>query len=150
MMSYPFRLFRNERGASAVEMGLAAPILATFLIGMVDLSRAYSTKLQVEQAAQRSIEMVQRQGFPTGGEATLKAEAENAAGTGSTATVDSWLECNGTRKDYTGSCSSGETYSRHVSVAINKTYTPLFAMRWLGANSDGTYTVHGKAGIRVQ
>ncbi len=60
MMRNPFLIFRDERGTSIIEMALAAPLLATFLIGMVDLSRAYSAKLQVEQAAQRTIEMVQR------------------------------------------------------------------------------------------
>ncbi len=49
-------LFRDERGTSVIELALVAPILASLVIGMSDLSRAYSAKLQLEQAAQRSIE----------------------------------------------------------------------------------------------
>ena len=51
MMRKSPNLIRDERGASIVEMGLAAPLLATFLLGMVDLGGAYSAKLRVEQAA---------------------------------------------------------------------------------------------------
>ncbi|WP_310467629.1 pilus assembly protein, partial [Sphingomonas sp.] len=47
---------RDERGASVVELALVAPFLAAMLIGMVDMSNGYSDKLQLEQAAQRSIE----------------------------------------------------------------------------------------------
>jgi hypothetical protein len=38
-----------------------------------------------------------------------------------------------------------------VTVDIPGTYTPLFpSRRWPGANSNGTYTIHGKAGLRTQ
>ena len=149
MMRKSPNLIRDERGASNVEMGLAAPLLATFLLGMVDLGGAYSAKLRVEQAAQRTIEMVQRNGFANGQQATLKAEAESAAGTGSTATVDAWLECNGVRQtNITDTCTTPPV-SRHVSVSITKPYTPYMKIRW-GGNSNGTYTIHGKAGIRIQ
>ena len=36
------RLAKDEGGASIIELALVAPILATLLVGMVDLSRAYS------------------------------------------------------------------------------------------------------------
>jgi Flp pilus assembly protein TadG len=68
--------------------------LATLLVGTIDLSRAYSTKLQLEQAAQRTIELVQRSDYQTSNNSTFQADAEAAAGTGSTAAVTSWLECN--------------------------------------------------------
>ena len=152
MMRNPLRLVRDERGASIIEMALAAPLLATFLIGMVDLSRAYSMKLQVDQAAQRTIEYVQRNGFAPGQEPTLKAEAEISIDP-ATATVTASLECTSgsatTTKSYTSSCSTGESFARYVKVEITKTYTPLFKIRW-GGNANGTYTIHGKAGVRVQ
>ena len=53
------RLARDDRGASIVELALVVPIMGSLLIGMVDLSRAYSHKLKLEQAAQRAIEKVQ-------------------------------------------------------------------------------------------
>jgi Flp pilus assembly protein TadG len=155
MMRNQLLILRDERGTSIVEMALAAPLLATFLIGMVDLSRAYSAKLQVEQAAQRTIEMVQRNGFTAGTESTLQTEAQNAAGTGSAATVTSSLECTSsggsvTTKAYAATCSNGDTYARFVKVTITKTYTPFFRVKWDRTSPSGTWTLHGGAGIRVQ
>ena len=44
----------NDSGAAIVEMALTAPILAVLLIGMVDMSRGYSAKLQLELLARRA------------------------------------------------------------------------------------------------
>ena len=48
-------LISCDRGNSFVEMALAAPVLVSLLIGMVDISRGVSAKLQVVQAAQRTV-----------------------------------------------------------------------------------------------
>lgn len=154
MMRNPLCLLRDERGASIIEVALAAPLLLTFLLGMVDLSRAYSAKLQVEQAAQRTIEMVQRNGFAAGSESTLQTEAQTAAGPGSVATVTSVLECtNGstvTTKTYTDTCPNGDFYARYVKVSITKGYSPFFRVKWNRSSSGTSWTVNGSAGIRVQ
>lgn len=146
-------LINCERGNSFVEMAFAAPILIGLLIGMVDISRGVSAKLQVVQAAQRTVELVQRSGFDNEQMSVLEAEAEAAAGTGSNATVTAWLECgsSATRLEYDGTCASGEPYSRHMDVTITKNFSPLFDSQYFpGANADGSYTVRGLAGVRVQ
>ncbi|WP_425506818.1 hypothetical protein [Sphingomonas rhizophila] len=69
------------------------------LVGMTDLSRGFSAKLQLTQAAQRSIEKVMQTSFQTGAVDTLKAEAASAAGVDASAvTIDYWLQCNGSGK----------------------------------------------------
>lgn len=152
-------LGRDERGASLIEMGLALPILSSLLIGMVDISRAYSAKLQLEQAAYRAIEKVQQYNTTSSTYNTLKSEAASAATaagftgvTDDSVTIDFWLECNGTRAaTYNSVCSGGQVYARWVTVDINAQFTPMFASRrWPGANTDGTFTLHGKAGLRTQ
>lgn len=152
-------LARDESGASLIEMGLAMPVLASLLIGMVDISRAYSAKLQLEQAAYRAIEKVQQYNTTSSTYNTLKSEAAAAATaagftgvTDSNVTVDYWLECNGTRAaNYDSVCPGSQTYARWVTVDINANFTPMFASRrWPGANSDGTFTLHGQAGLRTQ
>jgi Flp pilus assembly protein TadG len=158
------RLGRDDRGAAIIEMALLAPLLATVVIGMTDLSLAYSQKLLLEQAAQRSIEKAM-QGMQGDDSTdifeTLQEEAAATAGVNENAvTVSFWLECNGVSQnsspssmesDYETVCpSDGDVYSRHVEVRIQKTYTPMFSTRWLGANSDGTYTLVGESGLRVQ
>jgi Flp pilus assembly pilin Flp len=153
-MTRPFRsLARDERGASVIEMALLMPVLASMLIGMVDISRAYSAKLQLEQAAHRAIEKVQQYQTTSSTYATLQAEAATAAGVDvSAVTVDPWLECNGVRQaDYNGVCPSGQAYTRYITVSIQKMFTPMFGTRYFpNANSDGTYTLTGRAGLRTQ
>jgi Flp pilus assembly protein TadG len=152
-------LARDESGASIIEMAMAMPVLASLLIGMVDISRAYSAKLQLEQAAYRAIEKVQQYNTTSSTYDTLKTEAATAANSSgftgvadTDVTVDYWLECNGSRSgSYSTNCTSGQTYSRWVTVDIQAKYWPMFATsKWPGSNSDGSYTLHGKAGLRTQ
>ncbi len=146
-------LAKCERGNSFIEMAFAAPLLVSLMIGMVDISRAVSLKLQVVQVAQRTIERVQRNGFQPTDATALELEAETAAGAGADATVSAWLECgtSTTKFDYTSSCSSGEAYARIVGISISRDFTPMFGTRYFpGANADGTFTFDGTAGVRIQ
>lgn len=159
MMKRFTRLGADERGTSIIEMALLAPILATIIVGMVDLGSAYSAKLKLAQGAQRGIEKIQRFGIGVPGktdEASLKSEAADGAGVEvAKVVVTSWLECTNsggtvTTKAYDGSCDTGEAFARTVQIDAEGTYTPMFSMKWAGANANGTFTLHGKAGIRVQ
>ena len=58
-------LWRDERGNSFLETALAAPLLASLFVGMVDVSRAVSAKIDLEQAAQRAVERVQATEYKT-------------------------------------------------------------------------------------
>ena len=152
-------LAQDEGGASIIEMGLMLPILASLLIGFIDISRAYSAKLQLEQAAYRAVENVQQYNATESTYDTIKTEAAaaaNASGfsgvTTNDVTIDYWLECNGTRQsNYDTVCSGSQTYARFLTVDVTAKFTPMFASRkWPGANSDGTFTLHGQAGLRTQ
>lgn len=158
-MSRLAHIGREERGTSVIEMALVAPLFATFLIGMVDLSRAYSFRLGLEQVVQRSIEKVMQYQENTSTYATLVNEsvsAANAAGysdvTSGDVTVDFWLECNSIRQpDYDNTCSSGQTYARFITVSVESNFRPLFGTRFFpGANGDGSFTIETEAGIRTQ
>jgi Flp pilus assembly pilin Flp len=146
------RLADDERGASLIEMAFLLPIFASLIVGIVDVSRAFSAKLDLQQAAERTIEKVQQ--YQTeGGFDTLRAEAVDSAGVPpSSVKVDYWLECNGARQsDFDSNCPDGQVPGRWVKVIITGTYTPMFASsRWPGSNKDGTYTIHGDAGLRAQ
>lgn len=157
------KLKRDQRGATIIELALAAPFLAAMVIGMSDLSRGYSEKLEIEQVAQRAIEKAM-QGMQGDDSTdifkTLRSEAAAAAGVPESAvTVRYWLECNGVsqntspssmEKDYEKVCPSGQVYARYLNVRIAKSYSPMFSTKWAGANADGTYTLIGEAGLRVQ
>jgi len=152
MMRYPFnKLARNERGNSLVELGLVAPILSVMFIGMVDLSQAYSAKLELEQAAQRSIEKVMQYQTQYSTYGTLQTEAANAAGVPtSQVTVNYWHECNGVKTATYNTVCVNQTESRYIEVSINKDYTPTFGTRFLPGAVNGKLTLNGKAGLRTQ
>ena len=152
-------LFADDRGTSIIELALATPILAAVLMGMVDLSRAYSERLQLEQATQRAIEKVYNNQHQSTSYNPLKAEAVSAAQdagftnvTTADVTIDFWLECNGARQaDYDTPCTDGQVYARYLNVAIQRKFTPYFGTKYFpGANSDGTFTIRADAGIRTQ
>ena len=161
MMMKIRNLLRSESGNSFVEMALLAPVLTTMLVGMVDISRAYSAKLQLEQSAQRTIELVmQQQAAENDYTAALKTEGAAAAGVAESAvTPDNWLECSADGVTWTrnalgfnASCDAATPiYARYVSVDISKGYKPLFSSRYFpGSDAQGYYTLHGKAGVRIQ
>jgi Flp pilus assembly protein TadG len=152
-------LVRDERGASIVEMGLLLPVLSTIVIGVADVSRAYSQKLLLEQAAYRAIEKVQQYQSTESTYDTLKNDvvtASNNAGftdvTATNVTVDYWLECSGVRQtDYDTSCSTAPVTARWISVDVTHDFTPMFASaKWPGSNTNGSYTLHGRASLRTQ
>ena len=152
-------LAADDRGTSLIELALATPLLAAVLMGMVDLSRAYSERLQLEQATQRAIEKVFNNQTQSTSYNTLKAEAVSAAQdagytsvTAADVTIDYWLECNSVRQgSYDDVCPNGQLIARYLNVAIQKKFVPHFGTQYFpGANSDGTFTLRSDAGIRTQ
>ena len=147
------KLAADERGTALIELALAMPIFAAALIGMVDLSRAYSEKLKLEQAAQRAIERVMNRQTMSSSYNTLAVEAMLAAEVGlSDVTIDFWLECNSVRQsNYDSACPSGQVYARYLTVAVKKDFVPSFGTKFFpGANADGTFTISSEAGSRTQ
>jgi Flp pilus assembly protein TadG len=152
-------LARDDRGASIIEMALILPVFSTVVIGVADVSRAYSQKLLLEQAAYRAIEKVQAYQASESTYDTLQNEVVSAATdagftdvTASNVTIDFWLECNGVRQaTYDSSCATDSAAARWITVDVTHKFTPMFASnRWPGSNADGTYTLHGRAGLRTQ
>jgi|KBSSwiStaDraftv2_1062776.scaffolds.fasta_scaffold66846_2 Flp pilus assembly protein TadG len=162
MTRHLFKLCRDEAGNSFIELGLALPLMTAMLLGAVDISRAVSAKLAVEQAAQRTIEKLQVTDFNFDAthddRTTYQSEAATAAGVATTAVaVNAWLQCNTTvqtpmdQSHFNGTCADGTVTSRYVSVQISKNITPMFRTRFFpGANADGTVTLGSKAVVRVQ
>jgi Flp pilus assembly protein TadG len=146
-------LLADQRGNSLVEMAFVAPLLAALMVGTVDISRAYSARVKLEQAAQRAIEKVQVSNYVETDNPTIESDAETAAGNGSTATVTDWLQCgtSASKLAYTDACASGVAIARYVQVSITNTYTPMFGTRFFpGANPDGSVPLTAVAGVRVE
>lgn len=156
------KLLRDRSGTAAIELALCAPILATMVIGVTDISIAYGKKLELEQAAQRAMEKVMQ---TTGGETpedTIKIEAVcqyngtddsgtclAAPITADNVTVTYSLTCNGTAALlYETDCAEGELEIRYISITVSDTYEPMFDLQF-GTGPDGKYHLEGEAGVRV-
>jgi Flp pilus assembly protein TadG len=165
------KFFSNERGAVVIELALIAPIFLLFVVGIVDMSNAYTRKLQLEQAAQRAIEKIQQTTQNKTIENTLKDEVVcQVNGTDSSdncitsspittdnVTVAYRLECTNadgtvevqTNIDSATDCTSSQTQAQYLSVHVIDKYTPMFPIHF-GTDADGTYHLAATAGMRTE
>lgn len=168
------RIASSDRGAAIIELALVAPFLALGVIGVVDMSNAYSRKLALEQGAQRAIEKIMQTTANDTVEATLATEAcDQVDG------MDSSGNCLNTpittsnvqvswRKDCTasggavtsttyytssaydaGSCSNSIREADYIQVAITSSYSPLFPIHFASYNGTA-YPITATAGMRIK
>jgi Flp pilus assembly protein TadG len=173
----PTRLLVNARGAAVIEMALIAPVLALGVIGVVDVSNAYSKKLALEQGAQRAIEKIMNTTENATVESTLATEAicqvngtttsggvttcNSSPLTASNVTVTWRLDCTvGTTTTSQSTTDSaaydgylvacGGTRTGYVQVTLTDKYAPLFPIHFASFNSgDSTYHLAATAGTRT-
>lgn len=169
------KLAREERGAAVIELAFIAPVLATLIIGVTDVSIAYGRRLELEQAVQRSIEKVMQTTGDTTVAGTIKKEAvcqingTNADGTCATGrltedkvTVTYRLECTTTAGARTSTdksdadqfdaltCANAtDSEARYILATARDTYTPMFKIHF-GTGANGVYNLSATAGVRVQ
>ena len=169
------RLAGDQDGAAVIELALVAPVLALTVIGIVDMSNAYSRKLALEQGAQRAVEKIMQTTESSTVENTLTTEAVcqvngvNADGTCKTSPITSsnvtvtWrLECTdsgGTMTSQTSTvaatfdaytCASGTVKeARYVQVALTDKYYPLFPIHFASFATD-SYPLSATAGMRTE
>lgn len=170
------KLVGNERGTAIIELALIAPILALMVIGIVDMSNAFSRKLALEQGVQRAVERIMQTTADDTVEGTLKTEVvcqvngTNADSTCKTSpittanvTVTYRLECTdggGSRSTQTNTdaaafdaltCPPGTvTEARYIEVLVTDKYSPMFPIHFSFINADGTYHLSATAGMRTQ
>jgi Flp pilus assembly protein TadG len=148
------RLWNDERGLSIVEFAAVAPFLGILIVGVADLGRGYTERFAVQQAANRTLELA-HSGTRKNDYSFLKAEAETAAGAGSTAVVTQWLECtnnDGTRqtKTFTSTCTSAQQTARYVTLEVSRPFVPAFTSAGYPKEADGTILLKARASLRVQ
>lgn len=149
------RLRRSRAGAAGAEMALIAPVLAGLLFVGMDLGLAFWEKLQLEQAAQRSIELVVAPGT-TGLDDFDHLDADVRAAYGKpvkSVSVQGWLECNGVRQgSWNTICPAGQRYARFVEVQVQAEYQPAFSFGGIisGSGTNGGFLLTGDALVRLQ
>ena len=161
-MSRFLTLWREQRGAAIIELAIVAPVIALMTVGVVDLSNGFSSKLRLEQAAQRSIEKVMQTTGITSVEDTIVNEAvcqvngtnqdgscKTAPITAANVTVTHRLECNGVLSANVD-CADDEVASKWVQMTIWDDYEPLFPVHFSGIDDGGKYRIQASAGMRTE
>lgn len=152
------RLQRHDRGASLVELALIAPVLLIALAGSIDCARLLSTKLRMQQAAERAVEFASAGGISDATtasiatvQASIQTEATAAAPSSSQVLVSTWLECNGTKQtNFDDVCNKGDQVARFASVSITGSYSPSFPWLFGRTATNSAIAVNGSASVRVQ
>lgn len=144
----------DDRGTSLLEFAFTAPIFVLMLVGLGDLARGMSEKYSLQQAANRTIERAYL-GTPDDSYDYLLTQAANAAtdagATGATVALDKWVECDGTRKVWTDTCTSGQQTARYLTLTINSKFAPMFSsVGYPNVQADGKVPISVKASLRVQ
>jgi hypothetical protein len=152
MIGRIFKLRRDRRGTATIELALFAPVLATMTVGVIDMSMAFSRKLQLEQAAQRAIEKVmQTTGVDTPAATIIAEAADQADIAAENVSVSYILECDQEPvEDYDAECADDESEARYIEVEVTDKYEPMLGITFAGLDSDGTYHINAKAGMRTQ
>jgi Flp pilus assembly protein TadG len=156
---------RDQSGVATIELGLFAPILAAMIIGVVDMSNAFSRKLAVEQAAQRAIEKVmQTTGVKSVAETIVDEVADQANipddEKASKISVTYSLECDDEDPQTSSNADTFDTYScatgtvteaRYIEVQVNDVYHPMFPLHFGAYDSAKQgYPVKATAGMRTK
>lgn len=131
-------LGRDERGATIIEFGFLAPVLALFVMGIIDVSRALSERFTLEQAVGRSLELVQSRNVTPAvmeeGDTPADAyqyavdAAKAAAGPGAVVTPILWRECDGEETTpFEENCEDNangtpQDTARYLKIHIEKTF----------------------------
>ena len=137
-------LGRDECGTSLIEFGFLAPFLAVLAMGIIDLSRGLAERFAIQQAVNRSLELVQARPAVAGATATdldynfALVEAQTAAGTGATVTMTRWLECDGVEQaEVTGSCADDQDTARYLRIRIAKNFQGDFYYSTIRMSATG-------------
>jgi Flp pilus assembly protein TadG len=129
------RIRRDERGVAFVEFGFLVPILALFVLGIIDIAMGVSHRFTMQQAVNRSLELLLVRP-PTAADnqadvsyTDIRQEAATAAGVPiAQVTADRFVLCNGVAPTpaTATTCPVGQQLATYLRVTVTKPYTGAF------------------------
>lgn len=146
------RLVAAVDGTAAVEFALVAPILMGMLVPLADLSMAFATRIQVQQAVQAGAQYAVIHPW-TSNSPTAIANAVTSATTLSVSATPAPSQSCGCPANSTitsatcgSTCNDGTTAGYYVTVSAQYTYTPATPYSILGSS----VTLSAQSMVRVQ
>jgi Flp pilus assembly protein TadG len=125
--------FTNEKGTSVLELALVLPILLLILLGAIDFGRVFYASVEVTNAAHAGVQYGARSLTLANDTAGMQTAATNDAVDTSGMTSNASYACKCPGSSTTVSCTSalltcGSTnpYELYVTVATQKSLTPMF------------------------
>lgn len=161
-MTFLKRMRGDERGVAAIELALAAPILATLIMGAADVGSAFSRKLSLEQGAQRAVEKIMQTTELANVQGTIASEVAVQADVDVGQVNVTFPRYCGTRKmpdvarDEDGfangeACAASEREAHYIMITVTEEYDPMFPALGMGTKLDnGNYLVIAEAGMRTK
>jgi Flp pilus assembly pilin Flp len=170
------RLHRSEDGTATIELAVVVTVLATMLIGVVDITTAFNRKMELEQALQRSLEKIMNTTTFTTPTQTIKEEVALAVRgiEEEEISVDYLLECDNVIQEQSGSpeptapantseaavpeaeepdasagCDPSEVQRRYITATVTDQFEPFFPLHKLGI-AGSAFTISARAGMRVE
>jgi len=140
----------NKRGTAAIEMGIIAPVLVIFLIGLVELSFAVLQAMQVQDAAEAGALYAGKHGWNLAGITAAVGNATGAQGVTATPAPTLFCGCPGlgglAAIDCNGTCPDGSRPGQYVRISASMAHTPVLTA--LGLPIPAVLTGH--AVVRLQ
>lgn len=147
--SFLLTIWRDERGASVVELAVCCPFLVLLLTGLIDLGHGLAERLTIQKAANLGLEIVQAsppqvesgdvdfdyRHVRTEAAAAAKVPVRNVK-------ISRWLECDGVRQPIDAICLIGQKSARFVKIDISKLFEPEFVPM--------VYNLRANAAVRTQ
>jgi Flp pilus assembly protein TadG len=149
MMRFLRKISANDGGVATIELALIAPVLATLVVGVADVTTAFNRKVTLEQAVQRAVERVMQTTAEYTVADNIKEEVHRAAGVPkANVSVDYFLTCNGVVKSADLDCTGTEAEIRYTIVSAFDTYTPVIPLDAIGFG--GPITLRVETEMRTQ
>src|SRR5579884_1294651 len=144
MRHLPFaRLLGEERGVSAIEFGLIAPVIAVLIIGIIDFGMGLWRQMEIANAAAAGAAYAAANGWnsTTGGIDGAVTSATSLPSSSITVSVNdwpNWCGCPNTSSGITSAtcgsdCSDGSLAGHYVIVSASIPYSTI--LPWPGISS---------------
>jgi hypothetical protein len=148
LISHFRRLGADERGASLVEFAFFVPVLALFVLGIIDLSQGLAQRMSMQQAVNRGLELMLVQPPSAGANATavdytpIRQEAATAAGVPiDQVRLDEFLLCDGTLAAVGATCATGQDSARYVELVVNANFIGTFYVGTIPLSATGAMRI---------